>query len=114
MIDSIKKNLVGAPVGNTNNVKGTQLTQMLNAALNANDRQALRDGIAMIAKAFAEGDKSTRDFVFDRLEGKAIQTTNVNITKSAREYTDAELLAIASGAGTATEARSEEELNSIH
>lgn len=114
MVDSTKKNLGGAPIGNTNSVKGSQLTQMLNAALNANDRQALRDGIAMIAKAFAEGDKSTRDFVFDRLEGKAIQTTNVNINKSAREYTDAELLAIASGNGATEEARSEEEPNSLH
>ncbi|MES2636648.1 MAG: hypothetical protein V4605_04925 [Pseudomonadota bacterium] len=112
MSESDKK--PGAPKGNQNAAKSAQLTAMLTHALEANNRQLLREGIQKIAEAFAEGDKSTRDFVFDRIEGKAIQTTNVNINKTAREYTDAELLAIASGAGASTETRSEEEPSIIH
>lgn len=113
MVDTTK-NKGGAPLGNDNASKGFKLTAMLTAALQANNNQALRDGVAQIAKDFAAGDKSTRDFVFDRLEGKAIQTTNVNITKTAREYTDAELHAIASSAGTTEQANSQEEPNLIH
>lgn len=109
-----EKDKGGAPKGNQNAAKGFKLTAMLTAALQANNNRALREGVQKIAEAFAEGDKSTRDFVFDRLEGKAIQTTNVNITKSAREYTDAELYAIASGERVTGEARSEEEPNIVH
>lgn len=111
----IKKQIgSGAPIGNQNATKGIQLTQMLISSLQFNDRKLLREGIAKIAEAFAEGDKSTRDFVFDRLEGKAIQTTNVNINKTAREYTDAELHTIASGSGTVESTYSEEVTNQLH
>jgi hypothetical protein len=106
--------MAGAPKGNNNAAKGFHLTAMLTAALEKNDRQALREGMEAIARDFAAGDKSTRDFVFDRIEGKAVQTTNVNITKTAREYTDAELLAIASGDRAADEANSKEEPSQIH
>jgi BioD-like phosphotransacetylase family protein len=113
-MDKSDKDKGGAPLGNQNAAKGFRLTAMLTAALENNNLQLMREGIKKIAEDFAAGDKSTRDFVFDRLEGKAIQTTNVNITKTAREFSDAELLAIAGSAGTTSETRSEEEPNSIH
>lgn len=52
--------------------------------------------------------------VADRLDGKAAQTTNVNITKNIRELSEQELIAIASGAGTASETRGEQESNIVH
>lgn len=62
----------GAPVGNKNAAKGAQLTAMVLAALNKNDRQPLRDGVDKIAEAFAAGERWAIEFVFDRAEGKAV------------------------------------------
>ena len=62
----------GAPVGNKNAAKGAQLTAMVLAALNKNDRQPLRDGVDKIAAAFAAGERWAIEFVFDRAEGKAV------------------------------------------
>lgn len=62
----------GAPLGNKNAAKGAQLTAMVLAALNKNDRQPLRDGVDKIAEAFAAGERWAIEFVFDRAEGKAV------------------------------------------
>jgi hypothetical protein len=72
MVDSTK-NPGGAPVGNQNAAKGAQLTAMLMHALEDNDRQKLREGIAKLATAFSEGERWAIEFVFDRKEGKAAQ-----------------------------------------
>jgi hypothetical protein len=70
----------GAPEGNNNAGKGSQLTAMLRAALNANDRQRLRQGVDNVAQAFAEGERWAVEFVFDRIEGKAVARTELSGT----------------------------------
>jgi hypothetical protein len=65
-------NLGGAPEGNNNAGKGSQLSALLRAALNKDDRKKLRDGIDKVADAFADGDRWAVEFVFDRIEGKAL------------------------------------------
>jgi hypothetical protein len=65
-------NLGGAPQGNNNAGKGSQLSALLRAALNSNDRLKMRQGVDAVADAFAEGERWAVEFVFDRLEGKAI------------------------------------------
>ena len=62
----------GAPEGNNNAGKGSQLSALLRAALNSNDRIKMRQGVDAVADAFADGERWAVEFVFDRLEGKAI------------------------------------------
>jgi hypothetical protein len=62
----------GAPEGNNNAGKGSQLSALLRAALNSNDRLKMRQGVDAVADAFADGERWAVEFVFDRLEGKAI------------------------------------------
>jgi hypothetical protein len=76
--DKIESNGRGAPVGNKNAAKGAQLTAMLSAALDANDKQRLRQGVDNISKAFAEGERWAVEFVFDRIEGKAVARTELS------------------------------------
>ena len=72
-IDKVEStNKGGAPVGNKNAAKGAQLTAMVLAALNRNDREQLRKGVDEVARAFAEGERWAIEFVFDRAEGKAV------------------------------------------
>jgi len=71
-------NKVGAPVGNKNAAKGSQLTALLHAALNANDRLKLRLGVEKVADAFAEGERWAIEFVFDRFEGKAVAKQEIS------------------------------------
>ena len=68
----------GAPIGNKNAAKGSQLSALLHAALNANDRQRMRDGVEKIADAFATGEKWAVEFVFDRFEGKAVAKQEIS------------------------------------
>jgi hypothetical protein len=75
--DKIESNGRGAPVGNKNAAKGAQLTAMLSFALEANDKQRLRQGIDNVAKAFAEGERWAVEFVFDRIEGKSVARTEL-------------------------------------
>lgn len=70
--------MAGAPIGNQNAAKGAQLTAMLTAALEANDKAMLRDGIQKLATAFAEGERWAIEFVFDRKEGKAAQSMTLS------------------------------------
>ena len=78
--DTIESNGRGAPVGNRNAAKGAQLTAMLSAALDANDKQRLRQGVDNVTKAFAEGERWAVEFVFDRIEGKAVARTELTGT----------------------------------
>ena len=67
----------GAPTGNNNAGKGSQLTAMLRACLEADGRQKMREGVEAIGQKFAEGERWAVEFVFDRLEGKAIARTEI-------------------------------------
>jgi len=67
----------GAPTGNKNAAKGAQLTSMLVAAINDNDRAKLRSGVQKVADAFADGERWAIEFVFDRAEGKAAQAVTL-------------------------------------
>lgn len=71
-------NKVGAPEGNNNAGKGSQLSALLRAALNSNDRLKMRLGVEKIADAFAEGERWAVEFVFDRFEGKAVAKTELS------------------------------------
>ena len=62
----------GAPEGNNNAGKGSQLSALLRAALNANDREKMRQGVEAVVDQFAGGERWAVEFVFDRMEGKAI------------------------------------------
>lgn len=63
----------GAPVGNSNAAKGKQITNMIEAALNSNNKARLREGVEKIANAFAEGEVWALNMVLDRIEGKPAQ-----------------------------------------
>ena len=68
----------GAPEGNHNSAKGAILSGLLRQALNANDRKQMKAGVQKIADAFEEGERWAVEFVFDRLEGKAVAKTEVS------------------------------------
>jgi hypothetical protein len=68
----------GAPEGNNNAGKGSQLSALLRAALNANDRKKMRDGVEAVADAFSVGERWAIEFVFDRFEGKAVAKTEIS------------------------------------
>ena len=76
--ENTTKNKGGAPLGNNNAGKGSQLSALLHAALNANDRLKLRLGVEKVADAFAEGERWAIEFVFDRFEGKAVAKTELS------------------------------------
>jgi len=73
---------------------------------------------ALVRRA-QEGDIAAIREVFDRVEGKAEATTNINVKRDAREYTDAELASIiaqsvASRAGVDEPPAGEGEPGSVH
>ena len=68
----------GAPEGNNNAGKGSQLSALLRAALNANDRLKMRKGVEKVADAFAQGERWAVEFVFDRFEGKAVAKQEIS------------------------------------
>lgn len=57
---------------------------------------------------------SAAETILDRGYGKATQTVEMNVRRSANELSDAELHAIASGARDSLAAIGEEKLNSVH
>ena len=107
----------GAPNGNTNNSTGSAIKDALRYALiNYTDSrikrgEALKAIMSDVVSEAVSGEWKAREYITDRTEGKAAQTTNVNITKSSRELTDEELNTIAGSAGTLIETNSEEESN---
>ena len=76
--ENTNTNKRGAPVGNNNSGKGSQLSALLHAALNSNDRLKMRQGVEKIADAFAEGERWAVEFVFDRFEGKAVAKQEIS------------------------------------
>ncbi len=73
-----EKSTGGAPEGNHNSAKGAMLSGLLRQALNADDRRQMKAGVQKIADAFEEGERWAVEFVFDRLEGKAIAKTEIS------------------------------------
>lgn len=67
----------GAPEGNNNAGKGAVLSGLLRQVLNADNRKQMKNGVQKIADAFEEGERWAVEFVFDRLEGKAIAKTEL-------------------------------------
>lgn len=101
--------------------KGNQLGQnskrvqsLLERLVIQDDAKKLRAGLEKVLEMFAAGDKWAIEYVTDRLDGKAAQTTNVNITKHVRELSDNELIAIASSERAIEQTNSESESNPIH
>jgi len=76
--ENTTKNKGGAPVGNNNAGKGSQLSALLHAALHSNDRLKMRLGVEKVADAFAEGERWAIEFVFDRFEGKAVAKQEIS------------------------------------
>ena len=76
--ENTNNNKRGAPVGNNNAGKGSQLSALLHAALHSNDRLKMRLGVEKVADAFAEGERWAIEFVFDRFEGKAVAKQEIS------------------------------------
>lgn len=76
--ENTTRNKGGAPLGNNNAGKGSQLSALLHAALHADDRLKMRQGVEKIADAFAEGERWAVEFVFDRFEGKAVAKQEIS------------------------------------
>ena len=100
--------------GNQLAVNGKRVQTLLERLVTQDNAVQLRKGLEKVLEMFADGDRWAIEYVTDRLDGKATQTTNVNISRIAKELTESELLAIASGAGTVIEAGSEEEPDQLH
>lgn len=91
----------GAPLGNTNGARpfASALRRALTEA--GTDRAALvAIAAALVDKAVA-GDLQAIREVADRMDGKAVQSTEMTITdnRTARELSDDELAHIATGGG---------------
>jgi hypothetical protein len=85
----------GAPKGNTNAAKSKRLSSVLQARLDERkDEEALMNKLLDMA---LEGDLPSIKEVFDRVDGKAKQSIDLEatITKRLDELTDEELTAIA-------------------
>ena len=100
--------------GNNLGANAKRVQNLLERIATQDNGAKLRAGLEKVMDLFAGGDKWAIEYVTDRLDGKATQTTNVNITKQIRELNEQELLSIASGARDIEQANSEEELNQIH
>lgn len=116
--------MAGAPAGNNNAGKPRLWREAINRAL---DRRARKRGLrsAMEAldelaeqflEAVSQGDIAAFRELGDRLEGKAREYVEMEITRHAEEMTDAELADIARrGSARAAEAQGgEEQSPSIH
>ena len=89
---------VGAPLGNTNNTKGTRWRQAIESALNlkckSDGQKALVDIATQLLDKAASGDVGALKELGDRMDGKAPQAINVGgqennpLTVIAREIID--------------------------
>ena len=100
--------------GNNLGANAKRVQNLLERIATQDNDAKLRAGLEKVMELFADGDKWAIEYVTDRLDGKATQTTNVNITKQIRELNEQELLTIASGARVIEQADSQEEFNSVH
>lgn len=85
---------MAAPVGNKFAAKAKIVTDAIRKAIVQEDGKRLRQGVDKLMEAFAAGEPWALQFVTDRLDGKAHQTSEitVNDNRDARDYTTAELL----------------------
>ena len=87
-----------------NRTKPKEFTDMIRLAVKEaeGDKTKLRVIADKLTSLAIAGDMAAIKEIGDRLEGKAAQTTDLNINpdKTIREMTDAELLSIASGSST--------------
>jgi hypothetical protein len=100
--------------GNQLGANSKRVQSLLERLATQDDSRKLRAGLEKVMELFAEGDKWAIEYVTDRLDGKAAQTTNVNVTRHLKELTDAELLAIASSEGATSETESQEQPAQLH
>lgn len=82
---------MGAPVGNKNATKNKPWADALNRAIVQSDGAKLRAIADRLIEKAAEGDIQAIKELGDRLDGKAIQTTDMNVRGS--------LTAVLSGLG---------------
>ena len=100
--------------GHVHNQNPKRVQNMLERIVAQDNDQKLRAGLEKVLQLFAEGDRWAIEYVTDRLDGKATQTTNVNITKHISELNEQELLTIASGARDTQSQELEGEFNEVH
>ena len=74
-IDSKPK--VGAPIGNNNNKKGKLFYDQLRKVLVQNDNLKLRAIAEKLVEAAEEGEAWAVKEIMDRMDGKAMQSTDV-------------------------------------
>ena len=91
-----------------------QVQAMLERIVKQDNSVKLRIGLEKVMGMFADGDKWAIDYVTDRLDGKATQTTNVNINQTLTELTIEQLQAIASGSRDIEAEAIEGEFNELH
>ena len=91
-----------------------QVQALLERIVKQDNAQKLRQGLEKVMDMFADGDKWAIDYVTDRLDGKATQTTNVNINQTLTELTIEQLQTIASGARDTEPPTIEGEFNEVH
>ena len=100
--------------GNNLGANAKRVQSLLERIVTQDDGAKLRAGLDKVMELFADGDKWAIEYVTDRLDGKATQTTNVNITKQIRELNEQELLSIASGQRVVGAHEIEGEFNEVH
>ena len=100
--------------GNNLGANSKRVQTMLERIVTQDNATKLRAGLEKVYELFAEGDKWAIEYVTDRLDGKATQTTNVNITKHITELNEQELLAIASSTRDTQSQELEGEFNEVH
>lgn len=69
---------MGAPVGNNNAAKAKVVADAIRKALAAEDWRRLRAGAEKVADAYASGEPWAVQFVADRMDGKAVQQTEIS------------------------------------
>lgn len=80
----------------------------------AGDRRRLRALADKLVEEALSGNMQAMKEIGDRLDGKAAQSVDVNITRTPAEMTDDELIEIARGGGAADAPDGSEELPSVH
>jgi hypothetical protein len=102
-----KKGQSGNPGGRgSRRLVTDSLVRELSQAAEDGDGNKARSLAKALVKRAIEGDTRAADIVLERVEGKAEQV--INVRRTIRDFTDDELLAIASGSGDGSNESSEE------
>lgn len=115
------KNNGGAPIGNRNSAKNKIWTRAIQEALEKRSRSdrysALQDLAEKLLMKCDEGDMTALKELGDRLEGKPMQSVEMNVTRNAANMGDSELIGIiteSSSSRIASEKASKDEPGSVH